>query len=175
MLEGIALALMKTLATYLFKTYVLSQSVVKIEGAPSWYLQNVESQVCVYDYEQGGMEAIDKAKDATYPKMEKELSGIIEAVIYEGYSDLKDPKEKKFVMMFKNDPDAPVFVRKNMTFPGIEYRKKDQAAFVKACIDKDVIIDYQQKRTEKIKYELTHLRADNAFDELDKSAEPAKQ
>ena len=167
MIEGIALALMKTLATYLFKNYILMQSQVKIEGAPKWYMQNVSSQVCVYDHQTGGMEAVDNAKAATYPKMEKELSNILEAVIYENYSDLKDPKEKEFVMMFKDDPDANIFVRKTMSFPGIEYKKKSQSAFVKACIQKDAIIKYQEKRSETIKYELTHNRANSAFDELE--------
>ncbi len=67
MIEGIALALMKTLATYLFKNYVLMQSKINIEGAPNWYMQNVSNQVCVYDYKTGGMEAVDAAKAATYP------------------------------------------------------------------------------------------------------------
>jgi len=170
MIEGIALALMKTLATYLFKNYILMQTKVNIEGAPSWYMQNVSSQVCVYDHQTGGMEAVDAAKAAAYPKMEKELSNIIEAVIYENFSNLKDLKEKAFVMRFKNDAEAPVFVRKNMSFPGIEYKKTQRIAFVKACIDKDVILKYQQVRTDTIQYELTHKRANDAFDELDKEA-----
>ncbi|PLX70892.1 MAG: hypothetical protein C0602_05155 [Denitrovibrio sp.] len=167
MIEGLALALMKTLATYLFKTYVLYTAKVNIEGAPNWYMSNVQSQVCVYEHQYGGLEAIDKAKADTYPKMQKELSGIIEAVIYENYSKLKDPKEKKFVMAFKNDPDAPVFIRKNMQFTGIEYKKKQQVAFIQACIDKDIILKYQQARADVIKYELTHKRADSAFEELE--------
>jgi len=167
MIEGIALALMKTLATYLFKTYVLTAAKINIEGAPNWYLQNIGAQVCVYDHEQGGYGAIDKAKAETFPKMEKELSRIIETVIYKNYSDLKDPKEKAFVMAFKNDPEAPVFVRSNLKFLGIEHKKEYQTAFVKACIDKDTILAYQQKRADKIRYELTHHRADNAFDELE--------
>jgi hypothetical protein len=168
MIEGIALALMKTLATYLFKNYVLAQTNIKIEGAPSWYMQNNPYQVCVYDHQPGGFDAVDKAKAATYPKMQKELSGIIEAVIYNNYADLKDPKEKKFIMQFKDDKDAPVFIRANMKFPSIEYKKKEQTAFVKGCIDKKVIVSYQEKRADKIKYELTHHRADNAFEEMDK-------
>jgi len=167
MIEGIALALAKTLASYLFKTYVLMQSQVHIEGAPKWYMQSDSANVCVYDFKTGGMEAVDKAKQATYPKMEKELSGILEAVIYQNYSDLKDPKEKKFVMMFKNDADAPIFIRKTMKFPGIEYKKSNHTAFVKACINKDVVLKYQEKRIDTIKYELTHKRANDAFEEME--------
>lgn len=167
MIEGIALALMKTLASFLFKNYVLMQSKVDIEGAPSWYMNPKSSNVCVYDHQSGSYSAIDTAKTNTYSKMETELSNIIEAVIYENYSDLKDPKEKKFVMLFKNDADAPAFIRKNMKFPGITYKKKLSMAFVSGCIDKDTIIEYQQKRSDKIAYELTHKRADDAFDELE--------
>jgi len=169
MIESIGLALMKTLASYLFKTYILSQSKINIEGAPSWYLQNVSSQVCVYDYQKGSFDAVDRAKANTYPKMQQELTNILEAVIYEHYSDLKDEKEKKFVMMFKNDADAPIFIRKFMKFPAIDYKKAEHTAFVKGCIDKDTIIAYQDKRISTIKYNLTHKRAEDAFDELDSS------
>lgn len=113
------------------------------------------------------MEAVDKVKADAYPLMENEIKNILEAVIYEHYSSLKDPKEKKFVMAFKNDPDAPVFVRKHLQFRAIEYKKRERTAFVKACIDKDTIYRYQQERTEKIKYELTHKRADDAFEEME--------
>jgi len=167
MIEGIALALMKTLGSYLFKHYILATSTINIEGAPKWYMQNNTAQVCVYDHKTGSIEAVERAKDAAYPKMQKELSDILEAVIYKNYSNLKDPKEKQFVMMFKDDADAPVFIRKTMSFPAIEYREKTRAAFVKGCIDKDVIIEYQEKRTDKIRYELTHKRAGAAHDELE--------
>jgi len=167
MIEGLALALMKTLASFLFKNYVLMQSKVDIEGAPSWYMNPKSSHVCVYDHQYGSYSAIDTAKANAYPKMKTEISKIIEAVIYENYSDLKDPKEKKYVMLFKNDPDAPVFIRKNMGFPNITYKKKHSVAFVSGCIDKDTIIAYQQKRSDKIAYELTHKRANDAFGELE--------
>jgi dsDNA-binding SOS-regulon protein len=167
MIESIGLAIAKTLASYLFKTYVATTSKVYIEGAPKWYMQNVSSHVCVYNYKTGGMEAVEIAKAGTYPKMQTELSNILEAVIYEKYSDLKDPKEKQFVLMFKNDKDAPIFIRSKMDFKGIEYTKKYRTAFVKACIDKNDIIMYQEKRIGEIKYELTHKRANDAFDELE--------
>ena len=169
MIESIALSLMKTLAAFLFKSYLISQSKINIEGAPSWYMQNDSARVCVYDFQRGGLGAVDKAKDSTYLKMNDELENILETVIYKNFSNLKDQKEKTFVMMFKDDKDAPYFIRQHMQFPNIEYKKKVQTAFVKACIDKDTIIAYQEKRVGSIKYELTHKRADNAFEELDNS------
>ncbi len=167
MIESIALALVKTLATYLFKTYVLVQTNVKIEGAPSWYMKNVPSAVCVYDAQYGGLESIDAAKSSALVRMNKELTAIIENIIYENYHNLKDPKEKAFVYMFKNDAESPIFVQKNTKFPNIEYSKKQRIAFVQACVDKQTIIDYQTERSEKIKYELTHKRAGDAFEELE--------
>ncbi|MGD9807676.1 MAG: hypothetical protein AB7E76_00935 [Deferribacterales bacterium] len=169
MIESIALALMKTLATFLFKSYMVSQAKINIEGAPAWYMQNDSARVCVYDFQKGGLGAVDKAKDGAYLKMNEELSDILETVIYQNFSNLKDQKEKTFVMMFKDDKDAPYFIRQHMTFLDIEYKKNIQTAFVKACIDKDTIIAYQDKRVGTIKYELTHKRADNAFEELDNS------
>jgi hypothetical protein len=167
MLESLALGLVKTLIAFLFKSYVATQSSVHIEGAPRWYMQNTADKVCVYDYQTGGLDAIDRAKQESYVKMNTELTNIIEAVIYQNYSDLKDPKEKQFVMAFKNDKYAPVFIRKTMTFPNIDYRKSEQTAFVKACIDKDTIVEYQKKRINKIKYALTHKHADDAFKEME--------
>lgn len=168
MVEAIAMALIKTLATYLFKTYVLMTSNVKIDGAPSWYMKNVSSSVCVYDFKQGGLETVDAVKASTADKMKTELAKILETVIYSEYSNLKDPKEKQFVYMFKNDPEAGIFINQNIQFPNLEYNKKYRTAFSQGCIEKDIILDYQTKRIDKIKYELTHKRANDAFDELDK-------
>lgn len=168
MLESLALALAKTLATYLFKTYVLMQNNVKIEGAPIWYMQNVPSSVCVYDYKVGGIETVDMAKASLHDKMNAEISKILETVIYENYKDLKDPKEKAFVYKFKVDAEAPIFINGNIKINNLEYIKKHSTTFAQGCIDKQVLIDYQNKRINKIKYELTHMRADAAFDEMDK-------
>lgn len=168
MLESLALALAKTLATYLFKTYVLMQNNVKIEGAPIWYMQNVSASVCVYDYKVGGMESVDLAKATLNEKMNAEITKILETVIYENYKDLKDPKEKAFVYKFKIDAEAPIFINGNMKINNLEYIKKHRTTFAQGCIDKQILLDYQQKRIDKIKYDLTHMRADNAFDEMEK-------
>jgi hypothetical protein len=168
MIESIGLALVKSLVTYLFNVYVLAASTVKIDGAPGWYMQNDSANVCVYEYQHGGLESVDAAKSKAYPDMEKQLTYIIEAVIYDNYSTLKDPSEKRFVMLFKSDADAPVFVRKTLVFPAVEYNKKIRTAFVKACIDKNQIVEYQKGRLETIKYQLTHKRAGDAFDEMEK-------
>ncbi|TCK61573.1 hypothetical protein [Seleniivibrio woodruffii] len=168
MLESIALALVKTLATFLFKTYVLMAGNVSIDGAPYWYMKNVSSSVCVYDYKQGGLETVDAVKLSTAGKMKSEIEKILETVIYSEYSNLKDPKEKQFVYMFKNDPEASIFINQNIQFPNLEYSKKYRTAFAQGCIDKEVILEYQTRRIDKIKYELTHKRAGDAFDELDK-------
>ncbi|MGE4267617.1 MAG: hypothetical protein AB7F25_09290 [Deferribacterales bacterium] len=168
MVEAVAIAIVKTLASFLFKTYVFATSNVKIDGAPYWYMKNVSSSVCVYDYKQGGLESVDAVKDSTAAKMRAELTKIIETVIYSEYSDLKDPKEKQFVYMFKNDPEMNIFINRNIQFPNLEYNEKRRIAFAQGCIEKDVILDYQSKRADKIKYELTHKRANDAFDELDK-------
>lgn len=167
MLESLALALVKSLTAYLFKTYVYLTSNIRIDGAPDWYLKNVSSAVCVYDVENGGLESVDAAKANSYTKMQTELSKIIQTVVYDSYRNLKDPKEKAFVNTFINDPDAGIFINKTLVFRNIDYNKKKHITFVQGCIDKQAIIDYQTERADKIRYELTHMRADNAFDDLD--------
>jgi len=167
MIESIGIALAKALATYLFKVYLFTTSKINIEGAPYWYLRDVPAQVCVYDYKYGGYSAVDSAKAATYPKMRSEISNIVEIVIYENFLHLKSRDELNFVKAFKSDENLPVFVRSKMKHSAVEYKKSRYVAFVRGCIEKDEILDYQNKRIESIKYKLSHKRAGDAFSEME--------
>jgi len=49
----IANALVETLAKYMFSNYLDEQSQIKIGGAPSWYMQPVDNQICTFSHKKG--------------------------------------------------------------------------------------------------------------------------
>jgi len=175
MLESIALGLLKTLASYMLKYYLNSTVGVKIDGAPSWFHKQDKGRICVFTYSQGSMASIDIAKNNAKGKMSKKINELIEIVIYDKYRDLRDPKEIELVNAFKKDELLPVFVNRSLKFRKIEYKKRNATAFVKACIDNEVIQEYQKERMKKIVYQVSHKRASNAFDELDKDTGNGKK
>jgi hypothetical protein len=168
MLEMLALTFVKFLANALLKGVWAYATGTDIQGAPSWFYKADKSRLCIYEFESGGLEAVEKAKKKAGIAMIKKIDDLIEVVLYDNYKDLKDPKEKDFIQKLGKDDNLHLFVRKNMVFHKIKYDKDLKTAFVKACIDNDVFLKYQKERSKKLAYELTHYRADKNFDELEK-------
>lgn len=179
MLEAIILKLVTTLTGYLFQGYLDSIQSINIEGAPSWYGKVHSSKnVYAYGYAKGGIESIEIARANCRMEMKKKINGLIEIVIYDNFKNIKDAKEKALINEFKKDPDLEVFIEKNMKFEKVEHldeqkegffqKARPEQTFAGGMIPKQAIIDYQKDRLEKIKYNLTHFRAGNAEDELDK-------
>jgi hypothetical protein len=179
MFEAIIFKLVTTLTGYLFQGYLDSFLSINIEGAPGWYGKNQSSaNVYAYGYAKGGMESIEIARDNCHIAMVKKLNGLVEVVVYDNFKDVKDVKEKALLNEFKKDPEINIFVQKNMKYEKVEHFEEEKGGlFTKAhpaqtfaggMIPKQLIITYQKDRLEKIKYSLTHFRATNAEDELDK-------
>jgi len=179
MLEAIALKLITTLTGYLFQGYLDTFSSINIEGAPSWYGKNQTSQnVYAYGYAKGGIESIEIARENCRIAMIKKLNGLVEVVVYDNFKNIKDPKEKALLNEFKKDPDIALFVQKEMKYEKVEHfqeekgglfsKARPEQTFAGGMIPKQSIVAYQKDRLEKIKYTLTHFRATNAEDELDK-------
>ncbi|VAW84338.1 hypothetical protein MNBD_GAMMA16-706 [hydrothermal vent metagenome] len=169
MIEALTIALGKTLVSYLFTVYLGTFSGVSIDGAPNWYYQEAKHQICSFHAEPGGTEKIEFAKDKTQRIMVKKIDGIIEIIIYDNFQKVRDGKEKSLITQFMNDAQLPVFVKKNTDFERIEYHEKPNKVFIKACVDKKILIDYEKNRLQKIKNAITHHRKDKAFDELEGS------
>ncbi|MEF3254496.1 MAG: hypothetical protein K6348_02875 [Deferribacterales bacterium] len=167
-LEAIAVSLLKTLSSFLFSK-MLVYSDINIQGAPSWYLKPESAYVCVDTYQEGGIESVEIAKDRTKKLMIKKINEIMEIIVYDNYRNLTDEGEKLFVKSFLNDEDLPVFVNKNLDYKDIEHQQKRGITFVRGCIDKNVLIEYEKERIGIIRKNLTHKRAEKGFEELDNS------
>lgn len=167
MLEAIITAVVKSLASYLVKYYLESSAGVKIEGAPGWFYKQSENQICVFTYAAGGLAAVDKAKLSAKEKMAASINEIITVMLYDKFRNISDPKEQKLIQHFGKDDNLPIFVAGTIKYKNIEYKKKQDTAYVKACIENQEILDYQKERLVKLKKALTEKRADDAFGELE--------
>lgn len=178
MLEAIILKLVTTLTGYLFSAALDSFKSIEIEGAPSWYGKNLDSaNLYAYGYARGGMESIEIARENCKVAMVKRLNEINEVIVYENFRNLKDPKEKALVEAFKKDSELNVFVTRSMRYEKIEHyqaqektfltKARPEQTFAGGMIPKQMIIDYQKERLQKIKTSLTTLRYETGMDELD--------
>lgn len=166
MLEVIALTFVKFLTNALLKGVWGYATGTVIDGAPSWFYKTDKARLCIYSYEDGGLESVEKAKTKAGIEMIKQIDGVIEIVLYDNFKNVEDPKEKMFIQKLKKDEYLPLFVKKNMIFHKIKYEEDIKRSFVKACIENDELIAYQTERSKKIAKKLTHFRADTGFDEL---------
>jgi hypothetical protein len=178
MLEVIILKLVSSLTGYLFEGYLDTIKSINIEGAPSWYGKDHSSQnLYAYGYAKGDMESVEISRNNCKIAMIKKINGLIEVVVYDNFKDLKDPKEKALVSEFKQDANLEVFITKNMKYEKVEsFEEQKESLFKKyrpaqsfagGMIQKQILIDYQKERLQKIKYEITHLRGKNLENELD--------
>ena len=180
MLEAIILKLVTTLTGYLFSAALDSFKSIEIEGAPSWYGKSHNSaNLYAYGYARGGIESVEIAREHCKNDMIKRLNQINEVIVYENFRNLKDPKEKALVEAFKNDPELGTFVLRSMKYEKVEhYTAKEKTLFTDArpeqtfaggMIPKQMIIEYQKERLQKIKTSLTTMRFDVGMDELDQA------
>ena len=183
MLEAIIIKLVASLTGYLFEGFLDSTKSINVEGAPSWYGKDLgDKNLYSYGYSKGGMESIEISKDNCRVAMIKKIDGLIEVVVYDNFRNISDPNEVELINKFKTDSNTGVFVTKNMKFDKIEHfeEQKDSLqskyrpaqTFAGGMIPKQVVLDYQKERLQKIKYEITHFRRKNLENELE--AETAK-
>ncbi len=166
-LEAIAITFVKFFTNMLLKAAFSNMDGIKIDGAPSWFYKSDKAKLCVYSFEKGGLEAVEKAKKKAGIMMLEKINGIVEIVIYDNYRNITDPDEKAFINKIKEDEYLPVFVKKNLTYPRVEYKEKINTAFIKACIPNETIIEYQAERSQKIAKNLSLFRAEKGFEELE--------
>jgi len=167
MLEGLALSLVKTLATFLFDKYLRSTEQVKVDGAPSWYYTQEDRKVCTYTFIDGDYRYIDYAKQLNRKAMEKEIQSITEKTIYENMSYVKGERELSIVNNFRKDRELPTFVKAKIEYPKISYENEVNRVFVKGCIDKEVIYNYEKRKLQAITKSISLYHSNSAFDEMD--------
>jgi len=172
MLMTVVSALVESLVKYTAKNFFNNISGVKIEGAPSWYMQPVNGKSCVYVYDHGDYTSIDRAKRKAKIKMEKKINGLIDVVIYQNAPKFNFSKEIALMRKFKKDENLDLFVEKNLKYDKIQYYKDKKETFLRACIDSDELIGYEKKRLEEIRENVLHYKVDSAFDELQNFPHP---
>ncbi len=167
MLAIITGALVETLTKYMFGKYLDSLDKVDIDGAPSWYMKEVDDEMCIFTHKIGDMDSIDFVKEKARLKMIKKVNDTIDIVIYDNMKNIKTLKEKAVVEKWKIDSNLPVFINKNLHYSRISYESEINTLFARACIPKDVFIDYQKNRLEKIKIEVLNFKVNSSIEEME--------
>lgn len=160
-------AMVETLAKHMTQKYLDNMDGVKIGGAPSWYMEPVKDQMCVFTHRQGSFSSIDVAKEKANFKMVKRINGLIDVIVYENVAEVKDIKSKQVVDKFKKDPNLPTFVKQNINYSKVVYEEEIKSAFVRACIPATTIVDYQKGRLMDINEAVLNAKSGSAFDSLD--------
>lgn len=159
--------MVETLVKHMTQKYLDEMDGVKIGGAPSWYMEPVKDEMCVFTHQKGGFSSIDIAKKNSKIKMTKKINDVIEVVIYENKSNIKDKKEKMLLDGFKVDENLGVFVKQNLNYSKVTYEDEVKMAFVRACIPAKTIKFYQENRLMDINEAVLGAKSSSAFDSLD--------
>ncbi len=168
MLTVITLALLKTLASFLFEQSLYATLEYDIEDAPYWYYQEQSDEICSFTYKEGGLESVELAKEDAKILMNKRIKTLTTKVAYENFSKVTNTKEKLLVKKFKDDPELSVFVDSYLVYEKVKHEDEAAITFVKACIDKDKIMSYETRRINELKKTIMIQRSDSALDELEK-------
>ena len=171
-LLGLAITLGNTFAGYVFDVYLRTEDFLDIDGAPDWYLRNNDAEWdCAFGYAPGNLASVEVAKSDATKNLIRQQEQYVESVIRNEVQrrKLRDEKERQLVEQFLNDSELKNFVTGQRQFLKITYEdaKDVRAAFVKACLGRETIVNYQKERLQRITTELSKKRAESAFRELD--------
>jgi hypothetical protein len=167
MLEGLALALLKTLATYMFEGYLHSTDEVKIDGAPGWFYVQEDDQMCAFSYTDGSSpNSIERAKATARVLMKREIEALTERTVYKNVRNVSGSTERRIVKEFSNDRNLPTMIRVEMRYPKISYEDEVNRVFVKGCIPKTTIYNYEKENLKNLTKELSIHRSQDQFREL---------
>lgn len=167
MVTVIAAALVETLTKHMFKKYLDERDNVEIGGAPSWYMVEQDDELCTFAHKKGGYDSIDIAKNRAKFKMVKKIGDIVEIVIHDNMKNVSGVKEQTIVDKWKEDANLPVFVNKHLDYGMVAYEDEIDTTFVRACIPRDVIQEYELGRLIEIETLVLSQKSQNAMDELD--------
>jgi len=167
MVTMIATALIKSLTSFLFGNYLKAHyGSVEIDGAPSWYGQSPDEAICVSTYNNGGLEKLEITKNNSKIKLRKKVNHIIEMVVYKNFKNLT-PDESDFLDKITHDKKLPIFVDANLKFQNIKVDKDKHKVFVRSCLDKQALINYEKTRLKELKKDLAYYKSDKAINELE--------
>ena len=167
---GLALSLGNTLAGYIFDIYLRTENTLDIDGAPDWYLRNDDAEWdCAFSYVPESLPSVEKAKTEATKNLVAQQEQYVQSAIRDEVQRRKprDEKERQLVEQFRNDPELKNFVTGQRQFLKIAYDEDVRAAFVKACLSREIVVVYQKERLQKITTKLSKNRAESAFGELE--------
>ncbi len=171
MVSVIGIALVETLTKHMFGKFLDERDKVEIGGAPSWYMVELEDDLCTFAHKSGGYDSIEIAKNRANFTMVKKIGEIVEIVIHDNMKNVSGVKEQSIVDKWKEDANLPVFVNKHLDYSMVAYEDEVDTTFVRACIPRDVINDYEKLRLQNIERLVLSQKSQNAMDELDSSFE----
>jgi len=169
-LLGLALSLGNTLAGYIFNIYLRTENTLDIDGAPDWYLRNNDTEWdCAFDYAPGSLASVEAAKSEATKNLVAQQEQYVQSAIRDEVQRRKprNEKERQLVAQFRNDSELKNFVTGQRQFLKITYDEDVRAAFVKACLSREIVVAYQKERLQKITTKLSRNRAESAFGELE--------
>ena len=169
-LLGLALSLGNTLAGYIFNIYLRTENTLDIDGAPDWYLRNNDTEWdCAFDYAPGSLASVEAAKLEATKNLVAQQEQYVQSAIRDEVQRRKprNEKERQLVAQFRNDSELKNFVTGQRQFLKITYDEDVRAAFVKACLSREIVVAYQKERLQKITTKLSKNRAESAFGELE--------
>ena len=169
-LLGLALSLGNTLAGYTFDIYLRTENTLDIDGAPDWYLRNNDTEWdCAFDYAPGSLASVEAAKSEATKNLVAQQEQYVQSAIRDEVQRRKprNEKERQLVAQFRNDSELKNFVTGQRQFLKITYDEDVRAAFVKACLSREIVVAYQKERLQKITTKLSKNRAESAFGELE--------
>jgi len=167
MLIVIVSALVETLTKHMFQKALNNMDKVEIGGAPSWYMDKIDDEMCTFTHATGGFDSIEIAKSKSKLKMIKDINNLVKVVVYENTKNITAPKEKALLNKWQDDEKLDVFVLKNLKYSRVSYEDEVNTAFVRSCIPNKLVIQYQKERLGKIKKSLLTFKTNSALDELD--------
>jgi len=170
MFETIAYGLISTVINYLFDTSVLRTSTVDIEGAPYWYEQKGGKEALyVSAYCDGGMEAVECAKNAVREKLVIVIDDAFDQAVEKSFGHYKG-QEKMFVEKMREDTNLPLFVRRHTVFQNVKYDEGEHRAFVRGYLTNRALEAYEKERISEVKKEVLDYHYDEMMKELDEAS-----
>lgn len=171
MLGTIALTIAKALLGFVVEQHLENMQSERIEGAPGWYYQQVEGQICDSGFATGALDSIERAKANAEQLMQSRIQSAMEHVAYQRFRDRSDPMERQLVKAFAQDENLPVFLRGSTHYENIEYHVMETKAYVRLCLPTTSFAAYQQERVGKLVKSISLNKRDRAFDSLDAELE----
>lgn len=168
MIEVLAFALFKTLAVYLFDRQLRQQDTVRIEGAPRWYYQPVDDHVCASSYAVGDLEAIAAAKKGARAALAKTVTVTVDTMVDEQFQHEEDPAARELLARFKEEEGLNAFIAGHVRYRNVEYRKELRKGFVRACVDRESLLDYEHRRLQELQVAVIEKYRAEAFDTLER-------